>query len=204
MNAPNSGAAPERIYVPLIFLDAPPTALSESARWLRITPHHEIRKEGFQEYIRSDLAVTSPERIETPCPSCGAKSLFIGTGGHLTCSVLGCKDPVVECAVDACKILLARLENHQKTGSFDFPVAPPSPSREEVKRGNGFSIDEVRRLRALVKAQQEYIAFLGSVMDKDVSYLHCHGMGHSTEDITKGTQLRARISELTPKPGEKP
>jgi hypothetical protein len=35
-------------------------------------------------------------KIATPCPSCGRTSLFIGTGGHLTCSFIGCKEPGVE------------------------------------------------------------------------------------------------------------
>lgn len=40
------------------------------------------------------------QRITTPCPSCGAQSLFIGTGGHLTCDVSGCEEPAVSAAVD--------------------------------------------------------------------------------------------------------
>ena len=43
------------------------------------------------------------EIIATPCPSCGGKNLFIGTGGHLTCSLIGCKEPVVETAIDKLK-----------------------------------------------------------------------------------------------------
>ena len=35
-------------------------------------------------------------RIATRCPSCGGETLFIGTGGHLTCSVIGCRQPSVE------------------------------------------------------------------------------------------------------------
>ena len=35
-------------------------------------------------------------RIVTRCPSCRAQSLFIGEGGHLTCSVIGCKNPSPE------------------------------------------------------------------------------------------------------------
>jgi len=34
-------------------------------------------------------------RIVTPCPSCGNTTLFIGSGGNLTCSWLECKQPVV-------------------------------------------------------------------------------------------------------------
>lgn len=40
------------------------------------------------------------QEIVTPCPACGARSLFIGEGGHLTCGVIGCKDPSVESAVE--------------------------------------------------------------------------------------------------------
>lgn len=40
-------------------------------------------------------------RIETPCPSCGSRNLFIGEGGHLTCSLIGCQEPGVERAIAA-------------------------------------------------------------------------------------------------------
>ena len=49
------------------------------------------------------------ERIVTPCPACGLQSLFIGDGGHLTCSVVpgrdsrGCLSPSVEETVGALK-----------------------------------------------------------------------------------------------------
>lgn len=36
---------------------------------------------------------SSAERIQEQCPSCGSTSLFIGSGGYITCSVLGCKRP---------------------------------------------------------------------------------------------------------------
>lgn len=32
-------------------------------------------------------------RIWDRCPSCGSRTLFIGAGGWLTCSVIGCKEP---------------------------------------------------------------------------------------------------------------
>jgi len=41
------------------------------------------------------------EAISTPCPSCGLKSLFIGTGGGLTCASLRCKSPSVEATWEA-------------------------------------------------------------------------------------------------------
>ena len=32
-------------------------------------------------------------RITNRCPSCGHQTLFVGNGGYLTCSWLGCKAP---------------------------------------------------------------------------------------------------------------
>ena len=45
------------------------------------------------------------QRIVTPCPECGSQSLFIGSGGHLTCARVptdhgdGCPSPSVEATV---------------------------------------------------------------------------------------------------------
>jgi hypothetical protein len=47
-----------------------------------------------------DWAKNAQERIETPCPNCGSRSLFIGSGGHLTCAVLRCTNPSVEGAIE--------------------------------------------------------------------------------------------------------
>jgi len=33
------------------------------------------------------------ERIQACCPACGSRSLFIGSGGYLTCAVIECPDP---------------------------------------------------------------------------------------------------------------
>jgi len=33
------------------------------------------------------------------CPSCGSESLFLGSGGYVTCSVIGCKNPGAPTAV---------------------------------------------------------------------------------------------------------
>jgi hypothetical protein len=49
------------------------------------------------------------ERIVTPCPHCGCQSLFIGAGGHLTCTRVpsrgsdGCGNPSVADAVATLK-----------------------------------------------------------------------------------------------------
>jgi hypothetical protein len=39
-------------------------------------------------------------RIETRCPACGHQTLFLGSGGHLTCSWVGCPEPSVSAAVE--------------------------------------------------------------------------------------------------------
>ena len=43
------------------------------------------------------------QAIETPCPSCGSRSLFIATGGHLTCGYIPCKEPGLARHVKALK-----------------------------------------------------------------------------------------------------
>lgn len=39
------------------------------------------------------------QRLADRCPSCGAQTLFIGSGGWLTCSVIGCKSPSVSTTI---------------------------------------------------------------------------------------------------------
>lgn len=40
------------------------------------------------------------EQIADRCPSCGGKTLFIGSGGWLTCSYLRCSEPGVGRAIE--------------------------------------------------------------------------------------------------------
>lgn len=47
--------------------------------------------------------------IADRCPSCGARSLFIGSGGWLTCSVIGCANPAVS---DAIETLRTKRDEH--------------------------------------------------------------------------------------------
>lgn len=49
--------------------------------------------------------------IADRCPSCGGQSLFIGAGGWLTCSRIGCKEPGVGVSI---KALLDRAEQLEK------------------------------------------------------------------------------------------
>lgn len=49
-------------------------------------------------------------KIADRCPTCGAQSLFIGSGGWLTCSVIGCKEPGVSVARDALRAALAEAQ----------------------------------------------------------------------------------------------
>lgn len=36
------------------------------------------------------------EKITTRCPACGNQTLFIGSGGHITCSWIKCTEPGLE------------------------------------------------------------------------------------------------------------
>lgn len=63
-----------------------------------------------------------PPRINTPCPSCGNATLFIGSGGHLTCSWLKCPDPSVE---SMCERILIRAEQAE-AALTSRPADPPA------------------------------------------------------------------------------
>lgn len=55
----------------------------------------------------------SEQKIATPCPSCKGKTLFVGTGGHLTCGWLECKEPVVETKIAQLEAKNKGLEEHK-------------------------------------------------------------------------------------------
>jgi len=46
------------------------------------------------------------ERISTPCPACGHETLFVGSGGHLTCSYLPCPEPGLASEINNLKAAL--------------------------------------------------------------------------------------------------
>lgn len=50
---------------------------------------------------RGPFGSESQPKITTPCPACGNRSLFIGSGGHLTCAILRCPEPSAEQAIIA-------------------------------------------------------------------------------------------------------
>ena len=51
----------------------------------------------------NDQYTPNQPRIADRCPNCGAQSLFIGGGGWLSCSVIGCSNPSVRDAIAALK-----------------------------------------------------------------------------------------------------
>ena len=48
-------------------------------------------------------------KIIDRCPTCGARSLFIGAGGFLTCGVIGCDNPGVGDAIEQLQARARRL-----------------------------------------------------------------------------------------------
>lgn len=65
-------------------------------------------------------------RVRGRCPSCGSDSLFLGSNGYVTCSVIGCKEP------GAATDLLASAPL-----STPSPVSPPSHRVREVHETDG-------------------------------------------------------------------
>lgn len=63
------------------------------------------------------------EEITTRCPTCGGQTIFIGSGGHLTCSMVTCRNPSVEDAMLRAKaieqILSGLVDN---AGGYDKSV----------------------------------------------------------------------------------
>lgn len=47
---------------------------------------------GLAETVKSGPGKGWP-RVAGYCPACGASSLFVGSGGYITCSIIGCSDP---------------------------------------------------------------------------------------------------------------
>lgn len=76
------------------------------------------------------------ERIVTPCPACGSQSLFIGTGGHLTCAVVphgddrGCPEPSVESAINALRDAARCHAAAPPASAGEVAPAPSSPAPE--------------------------------------------------------------------------
>jgi hypothetical protein len=52
----------------------------------------ELERE-LAEVKAADVAHARQVKIANRCASCGSQSLFIVSGGWITCSVIGCKDP---------------------------------------------------------------------------------------------------------------
>lgn len=65
------------------------------------------------------------DRLQGFCPACGSRSLFVGSGGHITCGVIGCPDP---CVVD--KLLDDSEVDHIVVfGSEGFDIKHPLRER---------------------------------------------------------------------------
>ncbi len=72
--------------------------------------------------------------IADPCPSCGSRRLFIGSGGWLTCGNLGCAKPSLEDAIAARVELMrevaALAERRRILEELDGRIAECDRSRE--------------------------------------------------------------------------
>lgn len=87
--------------------------------------------------------------IQTKCPACGWKSLFIGSGGYLTCGNLDCPTPTLDAAIQTYvqrEVLKGRID------PFDFvqPCEPEcTPERHQYHQGQW---DMATRMEAALQA----------------------------------------------------
>lgn len=65
---------------------------------------------------RAQQSESQEVRIRTRCPSCGHETLFISPSGHLTCSLIGCKDPTLINRIGEDRIQPKPPGNAQATG----------------------------------------------------------------------------------------
>lgn len=94
-------------------------------------------------------------KIADRCPSCGAQSLFVGAGGWLTCSVIGCKNPGVSDEIGVLKRSLRSAlsgEDWQERECTRLrnllaeQAAPAAPRYCVVRYSEGFKVFEGKRL----------------------------------------------------------
>lgn len=80
--------------------------------------------------------------IADRCPACGSTSLFIGSGGWLTCAVIGCKEPAVSAAwekerasLTAKVVVLRSVLSQTMRLAYDYdPQEPPLPTIADARR----------------------------------------------------------------------
>lgn len=93
------------------------------------------------------------ERITTPCPACGAASLFIGAGGHLTCAVLSCPEPGAGQEIENLKATLEAV-GHAVADTF-FALPSTSPERRRLE-------ESIHRIRRALRQRVSPLAFTTS------------------------------------------
>ena len=103
-------------------------------------------------------------RITDKCPTCGCTSLFIGSGGYLTCAVLECPNPGVGDAI--ARLQRERDEARERLAKAEARVREVEQSRlshfqREHIEGDGLEID---RWRAKGKALEAQVARLRGML----------------------------------------
>lgn len=73
-------------------------------------------------------------RIRPDCPACGGSSLFLGTGGWLTCSYVDCPDPALAISIlDAERERRSSLVRHEAAIEH---LKAQDPLKEERRRSD--------------------------------------------------------------------
>lgn len=61
-------------------------------------------------------------RLQGRCPSCGSETLFYGSQGYVTCSLLGCKDPLAAHRMLASPASAPTAPEHQHQFKYDVTI----------------------------------------------------------------------------------
>lgn len=150
-------------------------------------------------------------KINDRCPSCGARSLFIGGGGWLTCSVIGCKEPGVSKAIIDSREREARSAELAKQMNTDYlrerkRAEAAEAALTKLRGERDALIQEHKFLNALKNERSDELAKLredcarwAPVIDSYVEAWNNLVAGRALADLAM--ELRARS---TATPGEAP
>lgn len=110
------------------------------------------------------MTMDDQPKIADRCPSCGG-SLFIGTGGWITCSNLGCKEPGLTRAIEALKKKPPSSLDLIRVSHLFYPImlAQEQGQISEAKAAEllGFDIVSLRETKAA--AVQSIMAMVESL-----------------------------------------
>lgn len=124
---------------------------------------------------RHEMRQHVQQRITTRCPSCGHQSLFIGSGGHLTCSWLECKDPGLERAIAKLTSPPAPSGWQQRVQEWMLACFGPAITSDRLERCDRFAEEAIELLQAL--------GYDRNRLDALTDYVYCREAGEPGQEV---------------------